>query len=197
MENLSLKNILLTILGGGIGYSLGIACGSLTGLALWMLITLISGEFVFNSLATVISHGFFTVVLGILLSLIVVVVARKLFGHHMSYLIWAGIASILGIFVLFTYGIKVIFHPESYMQYNYLAISGDTDLTAFYETDLPPGYMSQLYYGAGTGQLVGSYLGAIAGLWVAFQNTIGRKRKKEDKKEFDEYSKFIKNQLEK
>jgi hypothetical protein len=197
MENLSLRNISLTIIGGGIGFCIGIACGALLGFILWALIALISGEFVFYSRTTVISHAFFSVVLGILLSLGVVVIAKKLFGNKMSYLIWVAVGSMVAIFVMFNYGIKVIFHPEMYTHYNFIAISGDIDLSSFPATGLPPGLMAQLYYGAGTGQLVGAYLGTIAGLWVAFCETLGRKRKQQDEKEFNEYSKFLANYLKK
>jgi hypothetical protein len=198
MENLSLKNIILTIIGGGIGYWTGAIFGTLLGFILWSVVALIFGELVFDSLLTVISHGFFSIVLGILLSLLVVAISRKLFGITIPHFSGAAVASMVGIFVLFTYGIKIIFHPGVYGQYNYmLGASAMVDLDSIIDTSLPPGTMAQLYYGTGTGQLIGSYFGTIAGLWIAFRETIGRKRKREDKEEFNKYTKFLNEKLKK
>lgn len=198
MENLSLKNIVLTILGGGIGYWIGAIFGALLGFILWSVVALIFGEFVFKSWTTVLSHGFFSLVLGGLLSMLLVVIARKLFGMKISQLTSAAVASMVGIFVLFTYGVKIIFNSEIYGQYNYmLGASAMVDLDAIIDTTLPPGTMAQLYYGAGTGQILGSYFYTIAGLWIAFHETIGRKRKQEDKEEFNEYTKFLNEKLKK
>src|SRR5688572_24965206 len=95
MANLSLKNIILTIIGGGIVYCIGSAFGILLGYILWSLIALIFVEFVFASWTTVLSNGFFSMILGILLALLIIVLARKLFGMKMSPVIWGTIASIL------------------------------------------------------------------------------------------------------
>jgi hypothetical protein len=198
MENLSLKNIILTIIGGGIGYCIGTAFGILLGYILWSLIALIFGEFVFASWTTVLSNGFFSMILGILLTLLIIVLARKLFGMKMSPVIWGTIASILTLIAMINFGARFIFEDHG-RAYDYVPLPPEgLDLSEVaYRSDLLPGHRAQLHYGTITGQMIGSPLGAIAGLSIALHETLGRKRKQEDKKEFDEYAKFMKEKLKK
>ncbi len=194
MENLSLKNIGLTIIGGGIGYWIGTACGILLGYILWSLIALIFGEFVFTSWTTVLSHGFFSMIMGILLSLLVVLIARKVFGIKMSPNFWGVVGSILALVAMINFGAVFIFEDHG-RAYDYVPLTPEGLVP--YRSDLLPGYRAQLQYGTVTGQMIGSPLGIIAGLWIAFHETIGRKRKQDDKEEFNEYAKFLNEKLKK
>jgi hypothetical protein len=198
VENLSLKNISLTIIGGGAGYLIGTICGILLGYVLWSLVTLIFGEFVFASWTTVLLNGFFSMVMGILLSVLVVMIARKLFGMKMSPVIWAAVASILALVAMINFGAGFIFDNHG-RAYDYVPLPPEgLDLSEVgYRSDLLPGHRAQLRYGTITGQMIGSPLGAIAGLWIAFHETIGRKRKQEDKEEFNQYTKFLNEKLKK
>jgi hypothetical protein len=198
MENLSLKNIILTILGGGIGYWIGAIFGTLLGFILWSVVALVFGEFVFASWTTVLSNGFFSMILGILLALLIIVLARKLFGIKMSPVIWGTIASILTLIAVINFGARFIFEDHG-RAYDYVPLPPEgLDLSEVaYRSDLLPGHRAQLRYGTITGQMIGSPLGAIAGLWIAFHETIGRKRKREDKEEFNQYTKFMNEKLKK
>ncbi len=191
MENLSMKNILWIIGGAVAGFSIGLIIGAIFGSLFWMLIALISGEFVFYSAKTVIVNTLFSVLTGILLSALGILASRRLFGSSASYLIWGIVGSAIGLIVMFSYGTNIIFHPEIYDYMLFLPTGNRI------EPNLDPRIMSQVYYGAGTGQLIGAYLGTIMGLWISYSETIGRKRKLEDKKEFDEYSNFFKDRLKK
>jgi hypothetical protein len=198
MENLSPKNISLTIIGGGVGYLIGTIFGILLGYILWSLVTLIYGEFAFDSWTTVISHGSLSIILGVLLALLITMIARKLFGMKMSPLIWGTVAAILAVVAMFNFGARFIFEDHG-RAYDYIPLPPEgLDLSeAAYRSDLLPGYRAQLHYGTITGQMIGSPLGAIAGLWIAFHETIGRKRKQKDRQEFDEYSRFFDEHLKK
>jgi hypothetical protein len=198
MESLSLKNVTLTIIGGCIGYWIGTIFGTLLGYILWSLVALIFGEFIFASWTTVLSQGFLSLILGILLSLVVVVITRKLFGMKMSPIFWGTVASILTLFVINNFGVGFVFEDHG-GAYEYVPLPPEgLDLSEVqYRSDLLPGHRAQLHYGTVTGQMIGSPLGTIAGLWIAFRETIGRKRKQEDKEEFNEYTKFLARKLRK
>ncbi len=198
MENPSLKSIFLVIGGAVAGYFIGSTIGVIMGVLFWMLVALVSGEFVFYSTSSVIANSFFSMLIGILLSVLGVISIRRLFGNNTSYFIWGTAGLTIGLVVMFSYGTNIIFHPEIYGEYNYITpFSRRDSLDQNLETLIPPRIISQVYYGAGTGQLIGSYLGTLMGLWISFSETIIKKRKAEDKKEFGEYSDFLKERLKK
>src|SRR5688500_6104507 len=122
MENLSLKNISLTIIGGGVGYLIGTLFGILLGYILWSLVTLLHGEFSFDSWTTVVSTGFLSIILGVLLALLITLMARKLFGMKMSPLIWGVMASILAVGAMFNFGARFIFEDHG-RAYDYIPLA--------------------------------------------------------------------------
>jgi hypothetical protein len=191
MGNLSVKNILWVVFSVSAGYFGGAISGAILGTVLWALCTLFLGTFIYHSPNTILINTSLSIILGILLSLPAIAAIRKLFGHSCSYLNWGMISSAIGLVVMFTYGTNIISHPESYANYNQIILTPRglvTDPNLKLET---LSNYSELYFGSGTGQLVGSFLYALLGLVVSARETLLKKRAPEEKQEFEAYSKFF------
>ena len=198
MEKLSLKNILWIVFGVTCGYFAGQGMGTLLGTFVWIVIGVAFGGLVYYSTGTIVANTILSTTFGILFSLLAGALDRRFFGRRMSPAIWLGVGAALGAIVMFSYGINFITHPELYKGYQHL-FPGSAGVAIPDSPELSPSFanMLRVAYGTGTGQLIGSYLGIFTGLLISIRETIGRKRKVEDKQEFDEYSNFFKERLKK
>jgi hypothetical protein len=198
MKNLSLKNILWIVFGVVCGYSSGVMIGTLLGTMTWTLIGILSGGFFDRSTTTIIIQAALSITFGILLSLLTGSMDRRFFGSRMPLAIWIGIGASISIAVMLGYGVNFITHPEHHAKYQFVFPGiGGMPKEVFEEPAVSHKYMLLTAYGVGTGQLIGSFLGVFAGLLISIRETIFRKQKSEDKKQFDEYSKFINERLKK
>lgn len=196
MENLSVKNALVIVASVIGGFYMGQVVGAITGFILWSFIGLMLGGLLYYSNVTIAINTVLSTLFGIVLSLLIGSFDRMFFGSQMSLKVWAGIGTVVGLAIMFSYGTRIIADPEIYGQYEHLvpgaqpgeAIRTSEDSQSFRN-------LSQISYGNGTGAFIGLYLGSFAGLIISVRETLGRKRKPEDKKEFDEYSKFFKERL--
>lgn len=193
MENLSIKNILWVLLGIGAGFFGGAILGTLIGVIVWAVPALALGSFVYHFPNSLMINTLLSVLLSLLLILPIVAIVNKTTGSNLSCLRWGIAAIVIGLIVVLTYGTNIIAHPETYANYNHIVLNPRMTLTD------PKGKLektsrnAELYFGGGTGQLIGSSLYALIGGLVVFRETIGKKRKVEDKQEFDRYSKFLNN----
>ena len=198
MKNLSLKNVLWVIGSTVTGYYLGTMAGTLLGFIAWSFIGLVFGGLVYYSNGTIIVNAVLSIAFGILFSLLVGVLDRMLFGSRMSLAIWMGVGAAVGAIVMFAYGINFITHPEHYSGYQYW-FPGSARFEIGNDPKQSPSLalMLRTSFGTGTGHFIGLYIGLFAGLLIAIREILGRKQKSEDKKEFDEYARFLKERLKK
>jgi hypothetical protein len=197
MKNLSLKNMSLTMLGGGIGYVLGVVFGALASILVWGLVALVSAEFVFYSVDTFVLNFLRSMAVIALIALFTILADKKVFAGKTHYWTWFVLGTLAVVYVMTTYGINVVFHPEDHDTYAYfLRDAGSDPDMIFKEMAMPRKKRIYFYYGIGSGILIGSIQGALTGSVVAFREAF-KKRKSEDKKEFDEYSNFINSRLKK
>lgn len=199
MENISLKNILWILFGFIGGYFAGQIVGALLGTIVWAFIGLAFGGLVYQATSTIIINIICSIAFGVLLAFLIWSFDKRLFGARTPFLMWGLAGAIAGLIVMFTHGINIISHPELYGNFNGLnPLNGHIfDINRYYNPLPQPWSIPIMRYGGGTGQLIGIYLGTLAGLFISIRETIGRKRKVEDKKEFGEYSDFFKKRLKK
>jgi len=190
--------MLWIIFGVVCGYFLGWAIGMLLGTITWTLLGVTFGGLINHSTNSVIVNTLLSIMFGMLLALLIGAFDGKVFGGKTSLAIWMGVGMAVGLIVMFSYGINFITHPEHYD--NYLSLFPGASRIAVESTlvQLPSfDYLLHTAFGLGTGRFIGVYLGLFAGLLISVRETLGRKRSTADKKEFDEYSKFFKEQLKK
>lgn len=199
MEKFSLKNIIWVIFGFICGYYAGQIAGGLLGTIVWAFVGVVFGGLVYQAASTVIISTILSIVFGVLLAFLIWSFDKRLFGARTPSILWGLAGAIAGLIVMFTYGINVISHPELYGNFNGLnPLDGYIfDINRYYNPLPQPWRLPMLQYGGGTGQLIGIYLGILAGLFISIRETIAKKRKAEDKQEFDAYSNFFKEHLKK
>jgi hypothetical protein len=198
IEILSVKNILWILFGVACGYFLGWGVGMLLGTIIWTFLGVAFGGLIYHSTNSILVNAVLSVTFGVLLSLLVGAFDKRLFGGKTSPAIWMSVGAVLGVIVMFSYGINFMTHPEDYRNYLHL-FPGVQRMPIEIISEPSPSYdyMLHIAYGIGTGRFIGLYLGLFAGMLISIRETLGRKRRAEDKQEFDEYSNFFKEHLKK